>query len=168
MAVRTKTKINKQTNKSLKPLLKVQRVSITSVTLIAYLVVMHDPLRHGLVQHLLVPLLQSLGLRDLLIHRVTVEDVVIALTGWASPYMPRGIPTHTAKSLISLGHHCQRHGETAFSFYAPIEMASMAETVETLNVTLKHTSLIWPIILCNIDIIMIWFFIPLIHSNNKR
>ena len=44
----------------------------------------------------------------------------------------------------------KRHGETAFSFYAPIEMASMAETVETLNVTLKHTSLIWPIILCDI------------------
>ena len=139
MAVRTKTKINKQTNKSLKPLLKVQRVSITSVTLIAYLVVMHDPLRHGLVQHLLVPLLQSLGLRDLLIHRVTVEDVVIALTGWASPYMPRGIPTHTAKSLISLGHHCQRHGETAFSFYACgiLCQQRMAETVETFKRALK-------------------------------
>lgn len=52
-----------------------------------YLVVMHDPLRHRFVQHLLIPLLQSFGLWDLLIDRVTVEDVVVPLAGWAGPDM---------------------------------------------------------------------------------
>lgn len=56
-----------------------------------YLVVMHYPLRHRFVQHLLIPLLQSFGLWDLLISRVTVEDVVVPLTGWAGPDMTSGV-----------------------------------------------------------------------------
>lgn len=56
-----------------------------------YLVVMHDPLRHGFVQHLLIPLLQSFGLGDLLIGRVTVEDVVVPLTGGAGPDVSGGV-----------------------------------------------------------------------------
>lgn len=50
-----------------------------------YLVVMHYPLCYGLVQHLLVPLLEAFGLGDLLIRRVTVENVVIPFTRWAGP-----------------------------------------------------------------------------------
>lgn len=50
-----------------------------------YLEVVHNPLSHSLVQHFFVPLLQSLGLGDLLVHGVAVEDVVVPLTGWTRP-----------------------------------------------------------------------------------
>lgn len=56
-----------------------------------YLIIMHYPLSHSFVQHLLIPLLQSFGLWDLLIGRVTVEDVVVAFTGWAGPDMTSGV-----------------------------------------------------------------------------
>ena len=56
-----------------------------------YLVVMEDPLCKGLVQHLPVPLLQPLGLRDLLVSRVAMEDVVVSFAGWAGPDVPLGI-----------------------------------------------------------------------------
>lgn len=52
---------------------------------------MHYPLSHSFVQHLLIPLLQSFGLWDLLIGRVTVEDVVVPFTGWAGPDMTSGV-----------------------------------------------------------------------------
>ena len=53
---------------------------------------MDDALSYSLVQHLLVPLLQSLGLGDLLVHGVAVEDVVVTLTGWTRPDVARGVP----------------------------------------------------------------------------
>ena len=52
---------------------------------------MQDPLSEGLVQHLPVPLLQPLGLGDLLVHGVAVEDVVVPLTGRTGPDVTRGI-----------------------------------------------------------------------------
>lgn len=56
------------------------------------LVVMQDPLSESLVQHLSVPLLESLGLGYLLVSRVAVENVVISFTGWAGPDVTRHIP----------------------------------------------------------------------------
>lgn len=58
---------------------------------------MHYSLRHGFVQHLLVPLLEAFGLWDLLICRVTVEDVVVALTGWAGPDVASGVAKEDTK-----------------------------------------------------------------------
>lgn len=58
---------------------------------VLHLVVVHYPLRYGLVQHLLVPLLQALRLWDLLIRRVTVEDVVVSFAGWAGPDVSSGV-----------------------------------------------------------------------------
>ena len=52
---------------------------------------MDDPLGHGFVQHLLVPLLQTLGLGDLLVHGVAVEDVVVPLAGRTGPDVARGV-----------------------------------------------------------------------------
>lgn len=49
-------------------------------------------LRDGLVQHLLVPLLQPLWLRDLLVGRVTVEDVVVPLAGRTGPNVTCCVP----------------------------------------------------------------------------
>lgn len=60
-------------------------------SVILHLVVVHYPLRYGLVQHLLVPLLQALRLWDLLIRRVTVEDVVVSFAGWAGPDVSSGV-----------------------------------------------------------------------------
>ena len=56
-----------------------------------HLVVVEDPLGEGLVQHLPVPLLQPLGLGDLLICRVAVEDVVVPFAGRAGPDVSLGI-----------------------------------------------------------------------------
>lgn len=56
-----------------------------------YLVVVHYPLCHSFVQHLLVPLLKTFGFWDLLICGVTVEDVVIPLTRWTGPDVPSGV-----------------------------------------------------------------------------
>lgn len=56
------------------------------------LVVMQDPLSKSLVQHLSVPLLESLGLGYLLVSRVAVENVVISFTGWTGPDVTRHIP----------------------------------------------------------------------------
>lgn len=53
---------------------------------------MQDPLSESLVQHLSVPLLEPLGLGDLLVRRVTVENVVISFTGWAGPDVTHHIP----------------------------------------------------------------------------
>lgn len=51
----------------------------------SHLEIMEDPLCVGLLQHLPVPLLQPLGLGDLLVGRVAVEDVVVPLAGGARP-----------------------------------------------------------------------------------
>lgn len=48
---------------------------------------MNDSFCKCFVQHFAVPLLESFRLGNLLIRRVTVEDVVIAFTRWAGPYM---------------------------------------------------------------------------------
>lgn len=48
---------------------------------------MEDPLHKRSIQHFLVPLLQPLGLGDLLVLRVAVEDVVVPFTGGARPDM---------------------------------------------------------------------------------
>ena len=45
------------------------------------------------VQHLLVPLHQSLRLGDLLLQRVAVEDVVVTLAGGTRPNVCRQKPT---------------------------------------------------------------------------
>lgn len=63
------------------------------------LVVMDDALRNSLVKHLFVPLLQSLGLGDLLVWRMAVEDIVIPLTWWAGPDMPGGVPKSIRKAM---------------------------------------------------------------------
>jgi len=51
----------------------------------------HYALRHGFVEHPLVPLLEAFGFGDLLIRRVTVEDVVVPFTGRAGPDVPSGV-----------------------------------------------------------------------------
>lgn len=56
-----------------------------------YLVVVHYPLCHSFVQHLLVPFLKAFGLWDLLICGVTVEDVVVPFTGRAGPDVAGGV-----------------------------------------------------------------------------
>ena len=48
-------------------------------------IVIDDIVGFPAVQHLLVPLHQSLGFGYLLLRRVAVEDIVITLTGWARP-----------------------------------------------------------------------------------
>lgn len=50
-----------------------------------HLVVVDDAFSHSLVQHLLVPLLQAFWLWDLLVRWVTMEDVVVPLTGRTGP-----------------------------------------------------------------------------------
>lgn len=52
-----------------------------------HLVIMDNTLSNSLVQHLLVPLLQAFWLGDLLVRRVTVEDIIIPFTGWTGPDM---------------------------------------------------------------------------------
>lgn len=52
---------------------------------------MNDPLCHSFVQHLLVPLLKAFGFRDLLVHRVAVEDVVVPLARRAGPDVTSGV-----------------------------------------------------------------------------
>lgn len=58
-----------------------------SANALAYLIVMNDSFCKCFVQHFAVPLLESFRLGNLLIRRVTVEDVVIAFTRWAGPDM---------------------------------------------------------------------------------
>ncbi len=58
----------------------------------SHFVIMDNALRHSLVQHLLVPLLQAFWLGDLLVHWVTMEDVIIPFTGWTGPDMTRCKP----------------------------------------------------------------------------
>lgn len=53
---------------------------------------MDDALRDRLVQHLLVPFLQAFWLGDLLVHWVTMEDIIIPFTGRAGPDMTRCKP----------------------------------------------------------------------------
>lgn len=82
-----------------------------------YLVVVYYALCYGFVEHLLVPLLQSLGLWDLLIQRMAVEDVVIALARRASPDVTSGVtgqnrnPTRvkTSGSLLTSRFHAVTH-----------------------------------------------------------
>lgn len=62
----------------------------------ANLVVMDNALGEGLVQHLLIPLLQALRLGNFLIRGVAVEDVVISFTWGTGPDVPCHIPAgHT-------------------------------------------------------------------------
>lgn len=58
----------------------------------SHLVIMDNTLSNSLVQHLLVPLLQAFWLGDLLVRRVTVEDIIISFTGWTGPDMTCCIP----------------------------------------------------------------------------
>ena len=58
-----------------------------------HLVVVEDPLSEGLVQHLPVPIPKPLGLGDLLVRRMAVEDVVVSFAGRAGPDVPLGIAT---------------------------------------------------------------------------
>lgn len=64
---------------------------------------MQDPLCEGLVQHLLVPFLQSFRLRDLLIRGVAVEDIVVSFTGGTCPDVALGIPRDTHRTPFRLG-----------------------------------------------------------------
>ena len=59
------------------------------------LVIMDDSLGHSFVEHLFVPLLQSLGLGYLLVRGVAMEDVVVAFTWWTRPNMPCCISNNT-------------------------------------------------------------------------
>lgn len=56
------------------------------------LVVVEDALGKGFVEHLAVPLLQSLGLGDLLVGGMAMEDVVVTLARGAGPDMCRHVP----------------------------------------------------------------------------
>lgn len=53
----------------------------------SHFVIMNYALGDSFVQHFLVPLLQPLWLGDLLVRRVTVEDVIIAFAGRTGPDM---------------------------------------------------------------------------------
>lgn len=67
-------------------------IELNSGTLYTYLVVINDSFCKGLIQHFAVPFLKSLGLGNLLIWRMTVEDVVVPFTWWAGPNMASHIP----------------------------------------------------------------------------
>lgn len=62
---------------------------------------MDDPLRDGLVQHFLVPLLQAFGFGDLLVWRVTVKDIIISFTGRTGPDVSRCKPGTQTVSQMS-------------------------------------------------------------------
>ena len=91
---------------------------------------MDDPLGEGLVQHLLVPLLQALRLRDFLIRGVAVEDVVISFTWGTGPdvscYIPAG-HTHHSEGCREQKHPRLR-GVTAEEQGPRTEHATSAET----------------------------------------
>lgn len=57
-----------------------------------YLVIVNNSLSNSLVQHLLVPLLQTFGFGDLLIRWMTVEDVVVSFAGRTRPDVSCGEP----------------------------------------------------------------------------
>lgn len=59
---------------------------------------MKDPLCEGFVQHLSVPLLESLWLGDLLIGGVAVEDVVVSLTGRTRPDVALSVAAEPANT----------------------------------------------------------------------
>lgn len=61
---------------------------------------MDDALGDGLVQHLLVPLLQPLRLGDLLVGRVAVEDVVVPFAGRTGPDVTRREPGRGGEKTI--------------------------------------------------------------------
>lgn len=69
--------------------------------LMAYLVIVKDPLGKGLVQHLPVPLLKPLGFGDLLVSRVAVEDVVISFAGRTCPDVALGVPAEKSQLSFS-------------------------------------------------------------------
>lgn len=64
------------------------------------LVVMDNSLRHGLVKHLFIPFLQSLGLGYLLVRRMAMEDIVVSLTWGTCPNMPCCITNNTKRRNI--------------------------------------------------------------------
>lgn len=53
----------------------------------SHFVIMNYALGDSFVQHFLVPLLQPLWFGDLLVRRVTVEDVIVAFAGRTGPDM---------------------------------------------------------------------------------
>ena len=73
---------------------------------------MEDPLSEGLLQHLPVPLLQPLGLGDLLVGRVAVEDVVVPLTGGARPDVPLRVAMGEKRQrlVVLVGRHLMQVG----------------------------------------------------------
>ena len=60
-----------------------------------YIVDIDDTIPQGLVQHPPVPVLQSLWLGDLLLDRMTVEDVVVPFARWTSPDVGKLVPGET-------------------------------------------------------------------------
>lgn len=56
-----------------------------------YLVIHNHPVNDGLIQHLLVPVLQPFRLGYLLLGWVAVEDVVVPFTGRTGPNVGRRI-----------------------------------------------------------------------------
>jgi len=60
-----------------------------------HLIVDDDAFDNGLVEHLPVPVLQALRLRDFHVSRVTVEDVIVSLAGWTCPDVSHCVATAT-------------------------------------------------------------------------
>jgi len=73
---------------------------------------MNDSFCKCFVQHFAVPLLESFRLGNLLIRRVTVEDVVIAFTRWAGPDMTSHISVCGKIKFISALNMREKHTHT--------------------------------------------------------
>lgn len=67
----------------------------------AHFVIVDDSLGDGFVQHLLVPLLQPLWLGDLLVGRVTVENVIVPFAGRTGPNVTRRKPGRGQKVTVA-------------------------------------------------------------------
>ena len=66
---------------------------------------MDDSLGHSFVEHLFVPLLQSLGLGYLLVRGVAMEDVVVSFTWRTRPNMPCCVSNNTDRRNIEEKDH---------------------------------------------------------------
>ena len=98
-----------------KILFTVGKETIQSIVKIVkvYLVVCDDPVLYSLVHHLFIPVLKSLGLRDLLIGWVTVEDVIIPFPRRTCPDVCVGVSQLFAVVQVvdeDLVVHCSSEG----------------------------------------------------------